>query len=138
MTIQVEHARKMLVEAERELGEAKERVQELQVLMKFLHRQLEQNAATTSPLARVPSLDGDERPRSYAEITLPEAIYDVLQRAGGALHLKEICARIKLGGRRVTKNFGTIVTSTASRRDDLFVKTARATYALRNGAEPPG
>lgn len=129
MLIQLEHAERLIQAAEMELGEAESRVEELRVLIRFLKRQIEKNRTQQGP--ELPFTDGPAP--NYAKKTLPEAVADVLRRAGKPLHVREIAKRIVKGGKKDARHMTVSITSAARRRDDLFIQTAKATFSLRNG-----
>jgi len=130
MVIQIEQARRLLVEAEREYAVAEENARELQTLIKFLRRQIEQNAASTLPLplgSDAPAGDVD-----YSTMTIPDAVAEVLEREGRPMHVKVLAERIIAGGRTSnTKTLVASVFSAASRHQERFVQTGRGTFGLR-------
>ncbi len=130
MVIQIEQARKLLAEAERELGDAEQRVQELKVLAGFLRRQIDANAQATAVLP-LPT-DLPELP-DYAEMSIPDSMKDALQRHGRPMHVARIAEALIAGGREAANHLKVSITSAARRRSDLFVQTAKATFGLRNG-----
>jgi hypothetical protein len=128
MIIKVEQAREILNQAEQELAQLQDQVREVQALARFMRKQIEQNAAQT-PMLPLPNTN---RP-DYAEMSLPDAIHDVLRRAGRPLHVKQITDHLVTGGKENQTHLPVSVTSAARRRHDLFVQTAKATFGLRNG-----
>ena len=120
--------------AESECDAAQENVRELQALIRFLRRQIEQNSASTLPLAL--DFQAQSGELDYSKMIIPDAMADVLRKAGGPLHVKAITERIVAGGRTAnTKTLSASVFSAAVRHTDRFVQTGRATFALKEFIE---
>ena len=130
MAITLEQYRGMLADAEGDLAEAREAAREMETLVRFLKRKIENLEGSDSQPVFPQVVSGG----NYEGMALPEAVKAVLTEGGRAMHVDDIATKLIRGGKPKQKSLKMSISGACRRRDDLFVKTARNTFGLRNGA----
>ena|SRR5208283_4646722 len=74
---------------------------------------------------------------SHKGMSQIEYVYDILQRAGQPLHINQILERIeKVHGRHLDRESVVSALVKKVHRHDRFLRTAKNTFALRQGGKP--
>lgn len=128
----VEEHKSLLAEAEADLAEINERRDELEIVIGFHSRKIGLLQALTPTL---PGIDESPTVGSLTGKKLPDAMRAVLARANRPMHVNQIAHVLVRRGFKKTNTLRVSISTTAGRRPDLFEKTDRATFKLRNGIE---
>jgi hypothetical protein len=129
----VEVLQELIAEEERELTRLREEIRVRELVLASLHAKLKQAREVPGSFADSTEVNGEsEGGGNVRPVTMTDLLVMILRGGRVPMRMSEIVDKVQTGyPERSRKNLNSHVMTTLGRREDLFVKTGRGLYTLK-------
>lgn len=129
---QIETVREALDQYREERATADRQITKLSENLEVLQAMLGLLTQPGGELAEFAAVEeGMQEPRSYTEMTIADAAFDVLRRSPGTLHVTEIWAALDKGGKTSKAERPTLSVTAALLRDERFQNMGKNRFRIK-------